>query len=507
MTRHAIALLSLVHSLSVLAHAEVVLVADRRAQCTIVLGKEARGPMAHSFDEGTKTTRAVHVPVLEESAEDLATHLNEIALIWEPGHKVRVVERKELARTKYRILLGSSAVEEYGLQEEAQSLSYPGYVYRTVGNDLLIFGNSPKGAANGIYGLLQDELGVRWFGPQELFRVLPEQRDISLDALDRRVEPSFPGRWYGVSGHQKHPAYQWARRRMRMAEMVDDGEPFANSSHYLFRIFRPALYAEKHPDYYPLRNGRRLKPDVQNWTPCLTNPGVIRVATRAALGAFRNPVRHSFSLGINDTGVFCQCEPCRKHSTGIEFRGRSDWQSDVYYWFVSQVAREVQKKHPGRYIGAIAYNNVTPPPKGAVAKNVHVVIVNDISEYFDRDYQKVDDELVQAWQAKGITLGLYYYMGLAKLVPAHFPHLIGRELKDKHRRGFTSMRCEVFPGWPWNGPQAYVAARLWWEVDLSVDDLLKDYFETLFGPAAEAMSRLYALFEEVHLRPRRGGFL
>ena len=150
---------------------------------------------------------------------------------------------------------------------------------------------------------------------------------------------------------------------------------------------------------------------------------------------------------------------------------------------------------------------MTPPPAGPVEENVHVVIVNDVSEYFDPAYRKLDEELVSAWEKKNITLGLYYYEGLAKLVPAYFPHLVDHELKDKHRRGFTSLRCEVDPGWPWTGPMAYVTAQLWWNVDLNVDDLLQEYFTMLYGPAAKPMERLYDLFEQIHMRSRSGGFL
>jgi len=485
----------------------VTLVENGKAACTIVVGTEDRGCWALS-KKWSDVTHTRRVSVLREAAEDMADHLNEMGWLSQEADRVRVVDGKARVRTKWRILLGSAAVEEHGLQEEAATLSYAGYAYRVAGDDLLIFGSSSKGAANGVYGFLQDELGVRWFGPQEVFRVVPRRDAVVLAELDKRVEPSFPGRLFHVAGDTQHPTYVWARRRLRMGEAVDDREPFINNSHYLYRIFRPAVYAEEHPEYYPVRNGDRLRPGVCDWTPCLTNPEVEDVAVRAALGFFRpDPRRHSFSLGINDTGAFCECAECQSCHSGLTFRGASTWQSDVYYRFVNRAARRVAREFPGRYIGCIAYSLVTPPPAGPVEKNVHVVVVNDVSEYFDRDYRRLDEELVRGWEKKGITLGLYYYMGLAKLAPAYFPRLVAEELRDKHRRGFTSLTCEVNPGWPWNGPMAYVAARLWWDLTLDVDDLLDEYFTTLYGPAAAPMSKLFALFEEIHMRPRKGGFL
>ena len=491
------------------ASAGVTLVRDGRATCTIVAPPRRTAHMfSHSMRWAT-FTYSVREDPLADAATDLADHLNEMAGIWNAPHRVTVVNDIKHARRPVRILLGPVAVAVHKLENQAASIPYPAYVYRVKGNDLLIFGSSSKGTANGVYGLLQDELGVRWFGPQELFRVVPQRKTVELADLDRRVEPSFPGRLYHVSSYAYHPAYVWARRRMRMGETVDHCEPFINTSHNLYRIYPPRVYLKTHPEYYPMRGDRRIKPVATNWTPCLTHPEVIAIAVKAAESFFRaSKHHHCFSLGINDTGVFCECDTCRRRNEpAIAFRGSTRWQSNVYYGYVNQVARRVAKTFPDRYIGCIAYNNVTPPPTGPVEKNVHVVIVNDISEYFDKAYRRADEQLVHAWHEKGITLGLYTYLGLAKLVPAYFPHLVAAELVDKHRRGFRSLTSEVAPGWPWNGPMAYVAARLWWDVTLDVDKLLDEYFQTLYGPAGPPMSRLYALFEQIHLRARRGGFL
>ncbi|MBI4025505.1 MAG: DUF4838 domain-containing protein, partial [Verrucomicrobia bacterium] len=308
----------------------------------------------------------------------------------------------------------------------------------------------------------------------------------------------------------EHPAYLWGSRRMRMAESRDDQEPFVNASHHLYRIFPPSVYAQSHPEYYAMRGGKRMSgltnPDT-NWNLCFSNTEVIEVAAKSALAAFRaHRFNQSFSLGINDTGVFCECPKCQDLQPKRTFRG-PPVNSDAYFHFVNEVARRVATEFPDRYIGCIAYSSVMAPPLAPVEKNVHVVIGNDISEYYDKDYQKADEELVGSWEKKGVTLGQYTYLGLGKLVPAYFPHLVDQEMKDKHKRGFKSVRSEVYPGWPWNGPMAYVTARLWWDVNLNVDDLLTDYFSTLYGKAAEPMRKLYALFEEIHLRPRRGGFL
>jgi len=486
----------------------LVLAEKGKATCAIVVQKSDR----HMFSRSSRrsdTSFNVREQVLPDAAQDLAEHLNEMACLWKSKKPVKVVNDIKQARGRCRILLGSVAVKTHGLEKEAASLPYPAYIYRVIDNDLVIFGSSDKGAANGVYGFLQDELSVRWFGPQDLFRVVEKRETIRIGALNKRVVPSFLGRLYHVTSYAHHPTFTWARRRMRMGEVVDSREPFINTSHALYRIFPVRHYAKTHPEYYAMRGGRRIKPDYAHWIVCLSNPDLAPIAVKAASAFFRaHPRNHCFAIGINDTGMSCECEACRKLNEPVdEFRGSRLWQSNLYYGFVNKVARQVAREFPDRYLGCIAYNNVTPPPRGPVEKNVNVVLVNDISEYFDRQYRQEDYENVLAWEKKDCTLGFYIYLGLAKLVPAYFPHMVAEEFKDKHQRGITNVTAEVNPGWPWTGPMAYVAARLLWDVSLDVDKLLDEYFTTLYGPAAEPMSKLYALFEEIHMRPRRGGFL
>jgi len=497
-----------------LAEAALTLVQDGKSQCAIVVNPAGGAISVLSNVHSPNLTYGHSVNVLSLAAEELAEHLHEMAGIWAPAAKIRIVDSPKQAKTKVRILLGAVAVEEHGLQGEAAALPYPAYVHRVVGHDLLIFGSSAKGTANGVYGFLQDELGVRWFGPQDLFRIVPERKTIAVEGgLDKRVAPSFPGRKYHVSSRREDPACHWGRRRMRMAEPVDNREPFTNASHYMFRMF-PAhsRYPEEHPEYYWLRGRKRALPlsrgDGSAWNMCFSNPEVVDVSTRLALSRFRaNKHNHSFALGINDTSAYCECRECEVRSVKTRFFRGKRVASDNYFAYVNEVARRVSGEFPDRCLGVIAYNDVTAPPLGPVEKNVHVVVVSDVSEYFDPGYRQRDEELLRAWQAKGVTLGLYFYEGLAKLVPAYFPRLVAEQLREKHNQGVTSLICEVYPGWPWTGPMAYVTAQLWWHVDLDVGELLNEYFTELYGPAAEPMGRLYDLFERIHMRPRRGGFL
>ena len=67
-----------------------------------------------------------------------------------------------------------------------------GFVLRTDGGRLLVVGGQPRGTLNGVYTLLEEKFGVRWFTP-ELEAVprqptarLPDLNEIQVPALENR---------------------------------------------------------------------------------------------------------------------------------------------------------------------------------------------------------------------------------------------------------------------------------------------------------------------------------
>lgn len=64
------------------------------------------------------------------------------------------------------------------LRTGASGLSHVGYRLRTQGKHLLIEGATEAGVVNGIYGLLEDHLGVHWYIPSELGEYVPRRKDI-----------------------------------------------------------------------------------------------------------------------------------------------------------------------------------------------------------------------------------------------------------------------------------------------------------------------------------------
>ena len=77
--------------------------------------------------------------------------------------------------------LGIDAIDFAALGKE-------GYVIRTVGKHVIIAGGPVRGAMYGVYGLLEDHLGCRWFAP-DVSRI-PKSKRLAIGSIDDRQIPA-----------------------------------------------------------------------------------------------------------------------------------------------------------------------------------------------------------------------------------------------------------------------------------------------------------------------------
>src|SRR5260221_551061 len=75
---------------------------------------------------------------------------------------------------------------------DASKLGSDGFVLRTTRARLIIYGGQPRGVLNGVYTLLEDKLGVRWFTPE--LEVVPKAARVRMATMDETKVPVFENR-------------------------------------------------------------------------------------------------------------------------------------------------------------------------------------------------------------------------------------------------------------------------------------------------------------------------
>ena len=390
-----------------------------------------------------------------------------------------------------------------------------------------------------VYDFLDRFVGVRWFLPGKLFQVVPRHKRLVIPDCSIRELPALSGRVLAYSlGAELYPdnhdpqfgapfvdysdpkgvrvdtsrlsrhASRWACRNLLS---VDGRLSGSFHGHNFIRILNYGAYFEEHPDYYPPRYSvaGAAPPGSYGWQPCTSNPGVLQLTLNWGRDFFRHNPEHWawFSLGINDSGGWCNCERCRALDIPRgQYRG-FPIMTDRYVKFVRQVADVMLKEFPNRKVSLLAYSSTVVPPLSdePLPPNVVAVVTRDSFQYHDPAYLAADLKDDQRWiELTNGNVYRYDYYTLGWLVPRYYPHRLAADIRRMRNIGVKGIYAEDSPLWPTIGPSFYVAAKLWWNPDRDVDELINEFNTTLFGPAAEPMSRFWARHEQLWLKPRPG---
>src|SRR5262249_35110320 len=127
------------------------------------------------------------IPSESYAATELQQYLEKIT-----GAKLPIITDAARAGSR-EILLGDNAhVRKLGLKLAPEKLGTDGFTIQTAGKRLVIFGGKPRGTLYGVYTLLEEQLGVRWFTPEIEF--VPRTNRLSLPRLNTIQVPALESR-------------------------------------------------------------------------------------------------------------------------------------------------------------------------------------------------------------------------------------------------------------------------------------------------------------------------
>jgi len=380
-----------------------------------------------------------------------------------------------------------------------EHLDYDGFIIctRFRGNipQLIIAGRTPVGTYNGVNYFLRKYVGVQWLFPGALGEIVPKKTSISIPAeLDDKQEPDYFQRAYSVAGQPK--VWDIFKSRSLMRSPI----PRTVVGHAIPRVIHPDMYSA-HPEYFPLVNGKRFKPRRINvgWQPCHSNPEVVKLFIAAAREYFdESPDHLCFSLAENDSGGYCECNKC----AAMDYPKAKKWATDLCrnyadrsWKFYAQIAREIEKTHPGRYLGVYSYLWSNEPPSDPDFKMPANIVVRKTFPH------ESDIDRFERWSKLGVAFGGHDYIyDMWFHAFRHYPHQLAHEIRFRYRRGMRSSGLESYSRASKCAPKLWILSRLLWNIRENVDDLMMEYCRHAYGAAAEPMLQFWNKWEEIYNR-------
>lgn len=388
-----------------------------------------------------------------------------------------------------------------------QKLNPEAYAITVRGGSVYFNGRYPTPTFFAVASFIEDDLGVKWFAPGELWTYIPQGTagELAVEVNSRVSVPDVSPRIWSGNGWFE----DWKNWNLRNKAVQSEVVQRRNFQNNMYRIFPPSQYARTHPEYYPLIDGKRWIPAsdaAAHWWPCISNPEVVRLTVAYANHYFdTHPDQDSFSLGMDDIDQMCGCDKCRAMDGQASDYAHRHF-SDRYYKFINEVAREVHKTHPDRYIGTLIYSIARPLPKTVdkLEPNVFGFMTEECFEWWQPGKKAADEELSRQWAKRCRHLSRYDYYGMGTITPRFAPHTMAEQIKFDGSLGFEGMYVEVYTFPPDTAPMIWALAKMQWDRSLNVDTLLNTFYADMYGSAAPTMHEYFDLLEKSWNTPRPG---
>ena len=485
----------------------VTIVKDGRSDFSIVVAKDA-------------------IPTERFAAEELASHIKQMS-----GADLKIVSDAGPLPAKAILLGRSRHLAGLGVKPDWAQLGREGYLMRTTGGRLIIAGGRPRGTMYGVYDLLQEHWGCRWF-TFDTSRV-PRKSTLTVPALDvmrrpvfefRMIQHGFYGDWFKRNLDQKYAS----RVRLNFGRGSEKAEGYGgqftilpNVGHNYRFMVDPGKYGTKRPEYYALHDGKRLNyvlptNDVEL---CLSNPGTAQAAIETITGWLRkSPDVDMIFIGQSDTGKYCQCDNCnavRKKYGGWDSTRRVQIPGNLpeSYWntfggfaglqieFMNRVAESLEKEFPNTRLGTYAYYYNRQPPRGIRAhRNLMILYAPWLradgkaprcychsidSGPCNDDFSDYGAEL-NAWTRIASDVFVYdYWLAAWFGQPVNIPTL-RRTMRFYRKLGVEGIWLDGMRGVP--GGFEWLTFWLWsqlaWNPDFDVDQGIDEFCTAYYGAGA-----------------------
>ena len=406
-----------------------------------------------------------------------------------------------------------------------RSPGYDGYGIIVAPLAIVVAADEPRGAVYAAYDILE-RLGCRWFYPEQDPgdpEVVPRKEVLALPAgswsvaspirhrlcngsawffrLDlaaagRQLDWAMKNRFNGM-GWQAENATGLAEQyeRMRAAGLIDElerrGMILHGPGHAFDRCLPHEEFFEEHPEWFGLREGKRVPQTVFGAQFCWSNAEARRVfVSRARAFALACPAIRILYLAPFDGGPPCECAECKRAGA-----------SALLLKLLGELIADLEGAAPGVMVEALGgYGPVIDPPAGAAIHPRQRVLWAHWGRHHGMAYDDPRYGMkanLEAWRAAargGLTICQYYTDNFCQpwIMPP-FAHAIAGDRRYFVEKSVDALYLLMWPpGYWWNhGLNAYLTGRCFYDASLDPWAEIGDYARRYYGEAAGAFLARY----------------
>jgi len=443
------------------------------------------------------------IPSERTAAEELSSYLERVTAASFP-----IVSESRVEGGNPAIWIGPTAMSRrLGIDEKR--LGPEEWRIRTDGEHLVLVGGRPRGTLYAVYRFLEDFVGVRWWTPFE--ETVPRRLDLSLGEIDVGGQPAFVYRdIHGVRGPHVFHARNRANGHYSFLSTAYGGNEGYGPPYHVHTFFQyvpPDEHFESHPEFYSEIEGVR---SAERSQLCLTNDAlldVVEAQLRRHIEASRREAEREhavpprlFDFSHNDWGRPCTCTPC------TELVEREGGQAGPHVRFINRLAGRIAEDYPDVYLDTLAYTHTFRPPRGLhLAPNVVLRLAalqyrdyaKPVTHPANREYR----EAIDGWREKTDHLRIWDYTVTfgrrannlpfpnLPVVAADFRYYLDHGVEGlfvQHDHPILSDMRDL---------KLWIVFKLAEDPTRDLEELVRDFTDGFYGPAAETIREYLTLLE------------
>lgn len=371
--------------------------------------------------------------------------------------------------------------------QELPSVTSDGFSLSTQHGILKISSGNDNGVVYGVVTLLEQYLGVDYWGENE-YSFTP-RKTITLPLIDKIDNPAFRYRQSQCYA-TRDSLYKWWHR------LEEPSEVFAATYwvHTFDKLLPSDVYGTTHPEYYSFFKGKRHPGKASQW--CLTNPDVFEIVSQRIDSIFKaNPDKHIISVSQNDGNYTnCTCDSCKA------IDDREGALSGSVITFLNKLAA----RFPDKEFSTLAYLYTMNPPKHLKPlPNVNIMLCDiDCNREVSLTENASGREFVKAmkgWSAITDNIFVWDYGINFDNYLAPFPnfHILQDNIRlfKQHHATMHFSQIAGSRGGDFAELRAYLVSKLMWNQEVNTDSLMQHFLHGYYGEAAAPIYRYIKVME------------
>lgn len=480
-------------------------------------------------------------PVLSFAAEELSRYINLAT-----GMNVAIVSVPSSANVVALVLGDNKLAQTAGL--DIKKLATEGFFIKRKGNHIYLLGvdsdnidpkQNPwnmwmrRGTLSAVYDFLERFIGIRFYFAGKYGTIIPENKNLTLpvdiDIMDRpdligRTNYSGPrSKWYEKNNTYYGSIYGHNLNFLRW-RYSEGNMPFGHGLDYIKLIER---FGKSHPEYFALTpDGRRYK-EADHVHPghiCFHSgiteeiykdvKAYLTGKTPASRGLPATYAHWDVNFGYDsyvsimpvDWLYWCCCDKCSKVAPGAREYTTNPTSAKAissYIWkYTADIANRLRKENIKGTVTQMAYGALKHVPECDIPDNVSVQLaVNGLGA---PAYWGSDVELLKKWTGQfrnKISIWTYPGKHMSKAELKGIPAMMHREtgkylqyVRDYIYGCFLESETdyEIF-----HYLNYYTFAKVAWNLDTDLDQLLEEHYKLMFGAGSKEMKRFFDELEDL----------